>query len=341
MDNNQEKLRKKKRREISIADMVEGVKKGDRSILARAITLVESNANSHVEKAQEVINQLLPFTGNSVRIGITGVPGAGKSTFIEAFGTHLCNKGHKVAVIAVDPSSTVSRGSILGDKTRMDTLSRNERAYVRPSPSGGTLGGVNRKTRETILLCEAAGYDVILIETIGVGQSEVVVRSMVDFFLLLVLTGAGDELQGMKKGVMELVDTIVVHKADGDNKTKARIAQEEYNQMLHYINSNTPGWRVQAFTASSLYGEGIEHIYQVVNSFVTHTKTTGFFEQRRQLQLKEWMYSMIKDQLQVMFFSHTGVKKELPLIEEEIFDGKKLATCAVRDLFTIFEGEDK
>ena len=227
---------------LDVEDYVKGVAAGDRMILSRAITLIESNSPRHFPKAQRVLQDLLPHTGKALRIGITGVPGAGKSTMIEAFGNMLCDMGHRVAVLTVDPTSSVTKGSILGDKTRMGTLSRREEAFIRPSPAGGTLGGVARKSRETMLLCEAAGYDVILIETVGVGQSETTVRSMVDFFLLVVLTGAGDELQGIKKGIMELADAIVINKADGDNRTKAQVARGEYERMIEYIRPATPGW---------------------------------------------------------------------------------------------------
>ncbi|MFC4324055.1 methylmalonyl Co-A mutase-associated GTPase MeaB [Litchfieldia salsa] len=322
-----------------IDDLINGVRNGNRAMLAQAITLVESHASKHAEKSQNVLNGLLPYTGNSIRIGITGVPGAGKSTFIEAFGQHLCNIGHRVAVLAVDPSSSITGGSILGDKTRMEQLSQDPRAFVRPSPSGGTLGGVSRKTRETILLCEAAGYDIILIETIGVGQSEVVVRSMVDYFLLLMLTGAGDELQGMKKGVLELADSIVIHKADGDNKQKALTTKEEYNQILHFMKPTTNGWEVRAYTASSYSGEGIKELAGTLECFIEITKKNGFFEERRKSQLKEWLYSMIRDDLERRFFSHPKVKKELPLIEQNVYLGKETPTKAAREILGIYKEE--
>ncbi len=224
-------MKPKRRLTLTEDEIVEGVMSGDRTILSRAITLIESNSPKHFAKAQRVLQRLLPKTGNALRVGITGVPGAGKSTLIEAFGNMLCDEGHKVAVLAVDPTSSITRGSILGDKTRMGTLSRREEAFIRPSPAGGTLGGVARKSRETMLMCEAAGYDVILIETVGVGQSETIVRSMVDFFMLVVLTGAGDDLQGIKKGIMELADAIVINKADGDNLVKAKVTRGEYERM--------------------------------------------------------------------------------------------------------------
>ncbi|MBQ5921279.1 MAG: methylmalonyl Co-A mutase-associated GTPase MeaB, partial [Selenomonadaceae bacterium] len=244
------KMKPKRRLIMSEDEYVDGVLKGDRMVLSRAITLIESNSSKHFVKAQRVLQRLLPHTGKALRIGITGVPGAGKSTIIEAFGNMLCDRGHRVAVLSVDPTSSVTRGSILGDKTRMGTLSRRQEAYIRPSPAGGTLGGVARKSRETMLMCEAAGYDVILIETVGVGQSETTVRSMVDFFMLVVLTGAGDDLQGIKKGIMELADAIVINKADGDNLLKAKVARGEYERMIEYIRPATEGWQTHAYTCS-------------------------------------------------------------------------------------------
>ncbi|OAT74657.1 methylmalonyl Co-A mutase-associated GTPase MeaB [Parageobacillus thermoglucosidasius] len=329
-----------KRKERSVKEYVEGVLNNDRTILAQAITLVESNAAKHMDIAQQVLNELLPHVGKSVRIGITGVPGAGKSTFIEAFGTFLCERGHRVAVLAVDPSSSLTGGSILGDKTRMETLARHPRAFIRPSPSGGTLGGVHRKTRETIMLCEAAGYDIILVETVGVGQSEFVVRGMVDFFLMLVLTGAGDELQGMKRGIMELADAIVINKADGDNKPKALAAQKEYNQFLHYLRPATPGWETKAYTCSALLGEGIEEIWHVIEKFVKATKRSGVFAMRRRHQQKDWIYSMIKDYLEASFFSHPVVKEKLPIIENNVISGTQSVTSAVRELIKVYESRE-
>ena len=241
-----------KRKKLTVDDYVNGILKHDRTILARTITLIESNSPKHISLAQEVIKRLLPHTGESIRIGITGVPGAGKSTFIESFGNYLIEKNFKVAVLAIDPSSSITKGSVLGDKTRMETLSRNENCFIRPSPSSGILGGVTRKTRETTLICEAAGFDVILIETVGVGQNEITVRSMVDFFLLMKIAGAGDELQGIKKGVIELADAIFINKADGDNKLRADIAREEFSRALHYLKSPTDGWTPKVITGSAI-----------------------------------------------------------------------------------------
>jgi LAO/AO transport system kinase len=282
------------------------------------------------------LQKLLPHSSKAIRIGITGVPGAGKSTFIEAFGTYLCDLGLKVAVLAIDPSSSISGGSILGDKTRMELLSRNPRAYIRPSPSAGKLGGVHRKTRETMLLCEAAGFDVILIETVGVGQSEVIVRDMVDFFMLLVLTGAGDELQGMKKGIMELADAIIVNKADGLNKKLALKTKAEYSRILHFLQPATKGWETKAFTCSALYKEGMDEIWKLIHTFEQKTKSSGAFDERRRSQTKEWMYSMIIDQLQFSFFYHEEVKPLLPKMENEVMAGNRTVTSAVEELFRAY-----
>jgi LAO/AO transport system kinase len=326
-------FQKKGQKGPTIEELFNGVLLGDRTLLARAITLIESNAEHHFRKSQELLQKLLPYSGNAIRIGITGVPGAGKSTFIESFGTFLCNLGLKVAVLAIDPSSSISGGSILGDKTRMEQLAKNPRAFIRPSPSGGKLGGVHRKTRETMLLCEAAGFDVILIETVGVGQSEVIVREMVDFFMLVVLTGAGDELQGMKKGIMELADGIFVNKADGENKANAEKTKEEYNRILHFLQPATKGWETKAYTCSALFHEGIENMWKVVKDFEQKTKATGVFDDRRRAQTKEWLNTMIIDQLQFNFFYHPVVKELLPKYENEIIAGERTVTSAVELLF--------
>ncbi|MHC0036002.1 methylmalonyl Co-A mutase-associated GTPase MeaB [Pseudoneobacillus sp. C159] len=318
---------------ISVSELFEGILRKDRSSLARAITLIESNAEKHFTLAQELLHMLLPFTGGALRIGITGVPGAGKSTFIEAIGMHLCNLGLRVAVLAVDPSSSISGGSILGDKTRMEQLSKQENAFIRPSPSEGKLGGIHRKTRETMLLCEAAGYDVILVETVGVGQSEALIRDMVDFFLMLVLTGAGDELQGMKKGIMELVDAIVVNKADGDNKPLALKTKKEYTQILHFLHPVTPGWTTKAFTCSALHFEGVAEIWEVILEFEQKTKASGIFDERRRKQVREWLHAMISDQLHLQFFGRPEVKNALHGIEQAVMDGEKTVTTAVMELF--------
>ncbi|WP_028399119.1 methylmalonyl Co-A mutase-associated GTPase MeaB [Ectobacillus panaciterrae] len=321
-----------RKRSVSIDELTEGVRSDNRTLLAQAITLVESSASKHREKAQPLIGQLLPYTGNSIRIGITGVPGAGKSTFIEAFGTMLCEKGHKVAVLAVDPSSTLTRGSILGDKTRMEQLIHQPNAFVRPSPSGGALGGVNRRTRETMLLCEAAGYDVIIVETVGVGQSEGMVRDMVDFFLLLTLTGAGDELQGMKRGILELTDSILINKADGDNKIRALQTASLYTQMSHLFQPVTEGWTVRINACSALHKEGLEEFWEIVQNFEESTKASGVFERRRSKQKRNWLYSSIREQLEQCFFSNPLMKELLPLYEQEIMEGRQTVTKAVAQL---------
>jgi LAO/AO transport system kinase len=334
------RFQKRKMAGPSLEDLFDGILAGDRTMLARAITLAESNSEEHFQKAQILLQKALPFTGRSIRIGITGVPGAGKSTFIEAFGIFLCNLGHKVAVLAIDPSSSLSGGSILGDKTRMEQLARNSHAFIRPSPSGGKLGGVHRKTRESMLLCEAAGFDVILIETVGVGQSEVIIRDMVDFFMLLVLTGAGDELQGMKKGIMELADAIIVHKADGANIQNAIKTQSEYNRILHFLQPATKGWQTKAYSCSSLTKEGISEIWEMMQSFEKNGKNLGVYEDRRKGQSREWLYSMITDQLHYQFFHHPGILHNLPKLENEVMSGEKTVATAAEILFKCFFEND-
>lgn len=330
------RFQKKVSKAPTVEELCTGIRNGSRSMLAQAITLIESNADHHFKKAQELLQQILPFSGNSVRIGITGVPGAGKSTFIDSFGMYLCKRGIKVAVLAIDPSSSLSGGSILGDKTRMEQLARTELAFIRPSPTGGKLGGVHRKTKESIALCEAAGYEVIIVETVGVGQSEVMVRDVVDFFMLLVLTGAGDELQGMKKGIMELADAIVVNKADGINETSARKTRDEYNQILHFLQPSTPGWQTRAHLCSSLYHKGIEEIWRMINQFIHQTRQSGMFAERRSQQTKDWLHSLIADQLQVQFYAHEKIKELLPQLERAIVDGDMTVPSAVEDLFSYF-----
>ena len=332
---------KKEKQSIDIGRLMEGVLSGDRSMLAKAITLIESNAPHHFELAQSLLTQALPHTGKSVRIGISGVPGAGKSTFIESLGTFLCRQGHKVAVLAIDPSSTVHGGSILGDKTRMEKLSADRNAFIRPSPSEGTLGGVHRKTRESMLLCEAAGYDVILIETVGVGQSEAIVRDMADLFMLLVLTGAGDELQGMKKGIMELTDLIVVNKADGENKTKAMATRQEYNRFLHMLQPATPGWTTEAYTCSSIENDGVSEVWGVIEEFVKHVKQTGIFQDRRKMQTKKWMKDSLTHQLNLAFYRDEQVKERIPSLESEVMEGKMTVSAAVMEALEIFLGQKK
>lgn len=294
-------------------ELISGILKGDKTALSRAITLVESTNPEHLAKANEVIKGCLPHANNSVRIGITGVPGVGKSTFIEAFGKYLTSIGKKVAVLAVDPSSSISHGSILGDKTRMEELVKDENAYIRPSASGDTLGGVARKTRETIILCEACGFDTIIIETVGVGQSETAVHSMVDFFLLLKISGAGDELQGIKRGIMEMADTIVINKADGDNIAKAKLARTEFSRALHLFPAKSSGWMPKVTTCSAYEKTGIDAIWEIISEYFEWVKSNHYFEEKRQSQNQFWMMETINEQLKSHFYNHPNVSQ---LLEE-------------------------
>ena len=325
------------RKQMSVEDYVQGVLSGNRRILAQAITIVESNSEKHFALGQEIIRRILPYTGNSIRVGITGVPGAGKSTFIECFGNMLCDKGRKVAVLAVDPTSSISRGSILGDKTRMERLSRRNEAFIRPSPSGGTLGGVTRKSRETMLLCEAAGFDTILVETVGVGQNETSVRAMVDFFLVITIAGAGDDLQGIKKGVIETADAILVNKADGDNKTRAQAARAEYEQVLRYLRPATEGWTTGAYTCSAITGEGVEGIWNVILGFIKQTRRTGVLESRRGSQTMEWVKSMTDDYIRTMIYSNPRVQKCMDELSGQVMSGDMPPTLAAKELIDTIE----
>ncbi|WP_396178184.1 methylmalonyl Co-A mutase-associated GTPase MeaB [Flavobacterium sp.] len=297
----------------SAEELVSGILAGNMTALSRAITLVESTNIGHLAKANTIINACLPHSKKSVRIGITGVPGVGKSTFIEAFGTYLTGLGKKVAVLAVDPSSTISHGSILGDKTRMEELVKDKNAYIRPSASGATLGGVARKTRETITLCEANGFDVIIIETVGVGQSETAVHSMVDFFLLLKIAGAGDELQGIKRGIMEMADAIVINKADGDNIKKAQLAKIEFNRALHLFPAKNSGWNPKVTTCSSISKAGVDTVWETITSYLELTTSNHYFEEKRREQNQYWMMETIDEQLRSNFYNNPDIRK---LLEE-------------------------
>ena len=297
---------------IQINQLAAGVRSGNIRSLAKAITLIESRNPDHAAKASELLDTLLPDTGNSIRVGISGVPGVGKSTFIEALGMDLIRRDHKIAILAVDPSSQLSGGSILGDKTRMEELAREHNAFIRPSPAGDTLGGVARKTRETMLLCEAAGYDVIIVETVGVGQSEITVASMVDFFMLLQLAGAGDELQGIKKGVMEIADAILINKAEGDNRPRAELARKQYQNALHLLKPKSTHWMVPVLLCSALKQQGIDETWQTVLDFVDTMRRHDEFDAKRRLQASDWMWAQVMDELKSQFMND---KKVAPLIE--------------------------
>ena len=306
----------RRRKVLSPEEYVEGILAGDRVMLSRAITLIESSLESHYEAAQKVIEQCISHSGNSLRVGITGVPGAGKSTFIEAMGNHLIDKGHRIAVLAVDPSSEISKGSILGDKTRMETLAVNEHAFVRPSPSAGSLGGVARKTREIIILCEAAGYDVVFVETVGVGQSEIAVHSMVDFFLLLMISGAGDELQGIKRGIIEMCDGMVINKADGDNLDKARIARSQYENALHLFPPAPTGWTPKVKTCSSITHDGMPGVWDMVKEHDHMMKARGHFQEKRNRQQQYRLHESIKESLKTHFYNHPVIEKKIREVEK-------------------------
>ncbi len=307
---------------LPIKAYIDGVLEGNRVILSRAITLIESNLDSDKILAKEIIQAVLPQSGNSIRIGITGVPGVGKSTFIEVFGKHLVGKGHKVAILSIDPSSQRSKGSILGDKTRMEELANNDKAYIRPSASGDTLGGVANKTGETMLLCEAAGYDVVLIETVGVGQSETAVHGMTDFFLLLMLSGAGDELQGIKKGIMEMADMVVINKADGDNIRKSEMAKLQYQNALHIFPKSESGWTPVVSTASSTQNTGIDFIWDQIMKYKELAVKNGYFKKNRNHQQIQWMYNNINEELKRLFYTSKDIKNHLEVFEKEIISSK-------------------
>lgn len=311
-----------RRRLLSVQEYVDGILKGDRTVLSKAVTLVESTRPEHQEIAAQVIEKCLPYAGNSVRIGISGVPGAGKSTSIDAFGIHVLEAGGKLAVLAIDPSSEITKGSILGDKTRMERLSVHPNAFIRPSPTAGSLGGVARKTRETIILCEAAGYDKIFVETVGVGQSETAVHSMVDFFLLLQLAGTGDELQGIKRGIMEMADGIVINKADGDNEAKAELAARSFRNALHLFPMPESGWTPKVLTYSGFYGLRIKEVWDMIWEYFDFVKKNGYFEHRRNEQAKYWMYETINESIRNNFFFNSRIADMLPEMEKKVLEGK-------------------
>ncbi|WP_026450699.1 methylmalonyl Co-A mutase-associated GTPase MeaB [Aequorivita capsosiphonis] len=313
---NTEKLKQLKtlrKKPLTVEVLVSGVLSLSQTALSQAITIIESTAQKHQEQAKEIIERCLPHANKSIRIGITGVPGVGKSTFIESFGKLLIAVGKKVAVLTVDPSSSISKGSILGDKTRMEELVKEPNAFIRPSASGDTLGGVARKTRETIILCEAAGFDVILIETVGVGQSETAVHSMTDFFLLLKLAGAGDELQGIKRGIMEMADSIVINKADGENKKAAKLAKNEFNRALHLYPAKESGWAPKTLLCSAINDEGIAEIWEVVSNYFETAQSNGYFQYKRKEQNKFWLMQTIESRLKSEFYANPSVKVELKI----------------------------
>ncbi|WP_100610783.1 methylmalonyl Co-A mutase-associated GTPase MeaB [Confluentibacter lentus] len=316
---------------------IDGVLSGDRVILSRAITIVESNLESDKLLAKDIIQAILPASGNSVRIGVTGVPGVGKSTFIEVFGKHIINQGHKVAILSIDPSSQRSKGSILGDKTRMEALSNLESAYIRPSASGDTLGGVANKTAESMLLCEAAGYDVVLIETVGVGQSETAVHGMTDFFLLLMLAGAGDELQGIKKGIMEMADMVVINKADGDNIKKSELARLQYQNALHIFPQSESGWMPVVTTASSTKNIGVDIVWDEITKYKELVTKNGYFDKNRNHQKIRWMYNNINEALKQLFYGSKDIALQLSTLEKQIISSEISPVKAAQDIIETFK----
>jgi LAO/AO transport system kinase len=323
---------------LRVDEYVTGILAGDRAVLSRAITLVESNSRLHETQAQEVLQRLLSRTGNARRIGITGVPGVGKSTFIDAFGSYLTGRGRNVAVLAIDPSSTKSGGSILGDKTRMERLSREPRAFIRPSPTGGNLGGVARRTRETMLLCEAAGFDTVLVESVGVGQSEIALRSMVDFILLLLLPGSGDELQGIKKGIIEMADAVLINKADGDNRLRAEQSRAEQAAALHYAQPATPGWKTEVSLCSAQTGEGVPEAWERIERFYAELEPKGFIARRREQQAGEWLADLIREGLERRFHQSPRVKERLPVLQESVRRGEVTPVQAAKILLEEGDG---
>ena len=325
-----------RRRNITAAEYVEGIRKGNVTMLGQAVTLVESQLPEHQSLAQEVIEKCLPYTGNSKRIGITGVPGAGKSTSIDVFGLHVLNRGGKLAVLAIDPSSELTKGSILGDKTRMEKLSVQKDAFIRPSPSAGSLGGVARKTRETIVLCEAAGYDNIFVETVGVGQSETAVHSMVDFFLLIQLAGTGDELQGIKRGIMEMADGIVMNKCDGDNVERAKLAAAQFRSALHLFPTPPRGWSPKVLTYSGYYELGIDEVWKMIDEYFEFVHKNGYFEERRRQQEKYWMYETINEQLKRHFYTNPVIEEMLAAKKQMVLSARQSSFVAASDVLDYY-----
>ena len=326
-----------RRQELSVDDMVKGILEGNVTILSQAVTLVESVNPQHQKKAQEVIEKCLPYSGKSVRIGISGVPGAGKSTSIDEFGIHVLDRfGGKLAVLAIDPSSERSKGSILGDKTRMEKLSVRQDAFIRPSPTAGSLGGVARKTRETIVLCEAAGYDKIFVETVGVGQSETACHSMVDFFLLIQLAGTGDDLQGIKRGIMEICDGIVINKCDGDNVDKCHMAARNFSNALHFFPKSESGWQPKVLCYSGFYGLGIKEVWDMIYEYFDFVQENGYFCHRRNEQAKYWMYESINEHLRNSFYNNPVIEQKLIEAEHSVLAGEKTSFVAANELLKIY-----
>lgn len=322
---------KRKRKKYTVEEYVERILAGDITVLSQAVTLIESSRPDHQQLAQAIIEKCLPHSGSSIRVGITGVPGAGKSTSIDSFGVYLAKQGKKLAVLAIDPSSERSKGSILGDKTRMERLSVMDSAFIRPSPSAGSLGGVARKTRETIILCEAAGFDYIFVETVGVGQSETAVHSMVDFFLLIQLAGTGDELQGIKRGIMEMADGIVINKADGDNIGKANIARNHFKNALHLFPLAESGWTPEVLTYSGYYDLRIAEIWDMVDRYIAFVKKNGYFDVKRNKQSTYWMYETINERLRNDFYRNEKIEELMPILERQVLESKKSSFIAAKE----------
>lgn len=333
-----ERYRQKNSNFPSNEELFEGVRKGDRASLSRAITLVEGQRSDQSDRAQELVERCLPYSGDSVRIGITGVPGVGKSTFLEALGTYLTSQEKKVAVLAVDPSSASSKGSILGDKTRMGELASDENAFIRPSPSAGSLGGVARKTRESIILCEAAGFDHIFVETVGVGQSETTVHSMVDLFLLLMLAGAGDELQGIKRGIMEMADILVINKADSGNEQRTKEAQQEYERALHLLPPSKSGWEASVTTCSSTERSNIEGVWDIVQEQQQWVQDNGYFYENRQEQARYWMHQAIEEALRDRFYRSDKMKTTILGTEKKVMEGERSSYAGAQELLDRYYG---